>query len=128
MPDAAAVSFSAIHNARRSSVVRTRQALAGDAQRLVALMQRIRFGRIERLRVVNGAPTFEPMPRIVREVKLGGERAAEALGRTSDFTLKQAVVDLLTELKVISDGVVALIEVRHGLPCRLVLEEEGGDV
>lgn len=125
MPDAAAISFSAIHNASRSSVVRTRWALTGDAQRLVDLMQRIGFGRIERLRVVDGAPKFEPKPRIVREVKLGGERAAEALARSADFTLKQAVVDLIVELKAINDGVVALIEVRHGLPCRLVLEEAG---
>lgn len=125
MPDAAAVSISRPGDASRSSVIRTRQALTGDAQRLVDLMQRIGFGRIERLRVTDGAPTFEPMPRIVREVKLGAEQTGHAVARLADFTLKQAVVDLLVELKVINDGVVALIEVRHGLPCRLVLEEAG---
>ena len=125
MRDAAAVSFSAPPIERRTSVVGTWRALTGEERRLVELMRRIAFGRIERLRVINGSPTFEPMPRIVREVKLGGERAGEALARPSDFTPKQAVVDLLAELNTIGNGVVAMIEVRHGLPCRLVLEEAG---
>jgi hypothetical protein len=123
MRDAAVASLGALHGASLSSVVRSRQALTGDAQRLVDLMQRIGFGRIERLRVMDGAPTFKPMPRIVREVKLGAERTGHAVARSADFTLKQAVVDLLAELQAIDDGVVALIEIRHGLPCRLVLEE-----
>ncbi|MCI0629273.1 MAG: hypothetical protein L0Y44_01300 [Phycisphaerales bacterium] len=125
MRDAAAVSISAPPIERRTSVVRTWRALTGEERRLVELMRRIAFGRIERLCVINGSPTFEPMPRIVREVKLGHERTSGAIAPSVDFTLKQAVIELLAELQAIGDGVVALIEVRHGLPCRLVLEEAG---
>lgn len=86
-------------------------------------MQRIGFGRIEQLRVVAGEPTFTPMPTVVREVKFGGAPGGDAAARPVEFALKQDVVDLLAELRALGDGATVSIEVRHGLPHRLLVQE-----
>ena len=85
-------------------------------------MQRIGFGRIESLRVAGGQPVFDPPPRVIREVKLGTEPANQTHDVPSDFTVKRAVVDLLAALASVGTATVA-IEVRHGLPARLIVEE-----
>lgn len=96
--------------------------LGQNPRRLIALIQRIGFGRIESLRVAGGQPVFDPPPRVIREVKLGTEPANQKQADPSDFTVKRAVVDLLAELASVGTATVA-IEVRHGLPARLIVEE-----
>ncbi|MGD9791183.1 MAG: hypothetical protein AB7Q00_09085 [Phycisphaerales bacterium] len=92
------------------------------SRRLIALMQRIGFGRIESLRVLDGQPAFDPPPLVIREVKLGAERTCQGHDSPAGFTVKRAVVDLLAELTVVGSATIA-IEVRHGLPARLIVEE-----
>lgn len=101
----------------------TKTTLSSHTRRLVELMQRIGFGRIEHLRVAGGEPDFTAMPRIVREVKLGGAPGGDAVARPAEFALKQAVVDLLAELRTTGEGATVSIEVRHGLPHRLLVQE-----
>ena len=96
--------------------------LGQDPRRLIALMQRIGFGRIDSLRVVGGQPVFDPPPRVVREVKLGAERSSLEHDCSADFTVKRAFVDLLAEFAAVDTANVA-IEIRHGLPVRLIVEE-----
>jgi hypothetical protein len=96
--------------------------LGQDSRRLVALMRRIGFGRIESLRVAGGQPVYDPPPRVIREVKLGAEPASQKHDDTADFTVKKAVADLLAELTSVGTATVA-IEVRHGLPHRLLVQE-----
>ncbi len=96
--------------------------LGQDPRRLIALMHRIGFGRIESLRVAGGQPVFDPSPRVIREVKLGTEPANQKHDDPADYTVKRAVVDLLAELASVGTATVA-IEVRHGLPARLIVEE-----
>ena len=92
------------------------------SQRLIAMMHRIGFGRIESLSVSNGRPVFDPPPRVIREVRLGAESSSPKRVGDADFAVKSAVVDLLAELAVVGVATVA-IEVRHGLPARLIVEE-----
>lgn len=101
----------------------TKQALSSGTRRLVELMQRIGFGRIEHLHIVGGEPDFTAMPTVVREVKIGGAPGGDAAARPAEFALKQAVVDLLAELKSTGEGATVSIEVRHGLPHRLLVLE-----
>ncbi len=91
---------------------------------LVEWMQRMYYGRIEGLLVRGGQPICDPPPRVVREVKLGGERGPHPMHGRQDFPLKEEVQDLFAEMERIGDGVILLIEVRHGLPARMVFEEE----
>jgi hypothetical protein len=85
-------------------------------------MQRLNFGRIENLAVRAGEPTFDPAPRIIQDIKIGGENGPRPEMARDDFTLKSQVAELFDHLNRISDGSVAMIEVKHGLPFRLVIE------
>ena len=58
---------------------------------LVELMQNINFGRIENLTVRAGMPVFAPPPRVVREVKFGGENGPRPEAAKQDFSLKSRV-------------------------------------
>ncbi|MHC5055206.1 MAG: hypothetical protein ACYTKD_10880 [Planctomycetota bacterium] len=107
-------------------VAATKARLTAPKRRLVELMQRVNFGRIERLAVRAGEPVFDPPPRVVREIKLGresGPRPEMALG---DFSLKGPVRQLLDGLARLGDGVVQSVEVKHGLPLVMRLEGTAG--
>lgn len=103
------------------TVVRT-GSLDHGARRLVDLMQRIGFGRIEHLHVVEGEPAFEPAPKVIREVKFDRDPGHAPGDRYADFALKRTVVELFAELRRL-DGAAVTIEVRHGLPFRLFVQE-----
>lgn len=97
--------------------------LSPSQQKLLAEMQRINFGRIEDLMVYRGEPVFDLPPRVVREVKFGSENGPRLEAAKTDFALKAQVRELLAQLEALGDGVVSTIEVKHGLPFRMVVEE-----
>jgi hypothetical protein len=86
-------------------------------------MQRIGFGRIKRLAIVNGEPLVNPPPRIYRAHRLTGPNQRRRETELEDFGLKQRVVDLFEELDRLGSGVIAVLEVRDGLPYEMALEE-----
>jgi len=100
------------------------QDLTGAQRRIVRLMQRINFGRIEALAVKHGEPVFDPPPRIVRQVKFGADNGARPEAAKEDFALKAQVCDLFAELEGMSDGVIRSLEVKHGLPFKMAVEED----
>lgn len=102
----------------------TKAGLSAPRQRLVEAMQRIAFGRIEQLHVRNGDPVFEPPPRIVQEIKIGADGEPEPGSLTSDFALKKHVVELFQHLAQVRNGKIEAIEVKHGLPFRIILERK----
>lgn len=97
--------------------------LSQQQRSLVQLMQRINFGALEHLPVRGGQPYLDPPLRVVREHKLGGENGPRPESSLEDFVLKAEVVELLAEIKRFGDGVIDRIEVKHGLPFRLVITE-----
>jgi hypothetical protein len=90
---------------------------------LIELMQQINFGRIEGLLVRNGEPAFVPPPEVIREVKFGGENGPRPERGVDDFALKAQVVELIQQLNGLGDGTVEAIEVKHGLPFRMLLAD-----
>ena len=102
----------------------TKAGLSPAQARLVEIMQRINFGRIEGLAVRGGAPAFDPRPRIVREVKFGGENGPRPEGTKVDFSLKAQVRELFAQMEAMGDGVIRSLEVKHGLPFRMTIEED----
>ncbi len=90
---------------------------------LVELMQTIYFGRIEGLPIRDTMPILIPRPAIVREHKLGGENGPHT-ALASDFQLKRQVIELFAFLDEFRDGVIDVIEVRHGLPFRVIVRKE----
>jgi hypothetical protein len=82
------------------------------------------FGRIEDLTIHRGEPTFDPPPRIVKDVKLGApDNGPRPELEATDFALKREHIELFENLGRLGDGTVRTIEVKSGLPFRLIVEE-----
>lgn len=101
----------------------TKASLTHPQARLVDLMQRLNFGRIEDLHILNGEPLFDPPPRVIREHRFARENGPRPEVAKADFALKAEVVDLFAQLEAIGDGVITRIEVQRGLPFRMTFEE-----
>lgn len=101
----------------------TKASLSPSRHRLLELMQHINFGRIENLVVRDGQPVFDPPPRIVRELKFGGENGPRPELEAADFLLKQQVVEFFAFLDRQRNGVIDVLEVKHGLPFRMIVED-----
>ena len=99
------------------------QQLTAPRQRIVRLMQQIRFGRIEGLVIKAGVPVLPP-PRVVREIKFGADNTPHHEAATADYALKTQVQDLLAQMEAMGNGVVNSLEIQHGLPFRMTVEEE----
>lgn len=92
-------------------------------QRLVELMQHVNFGRVEGLVVADRQPVLDPPPRIVREIKFGGENGPRPEASIEDFTLKSQVLELFRSFDELGDGVIECLEIKHGLPFRMAVED-----
>ncbi|MDB5308815.1 MAG: hypothetical protein JWO38_3017 [Gemmataceae bacterium] len=93
-----------------------KRSLSPARRQLVELFQRLNFGRIEDLTVQSGEPVLDPMPRVVREHKFGGENGPRPEARLGDFTLKAQHLDLFRLLDDLGDGSITVLTVKHGLP------------
>lgn len=107
----------------QSPAVITKSSLSLAQQQLIELMQRINFGRIENLRIHAGRPVLNPRPRIIRDIKFGGENGPRPETGNSDFSLKAPVLDMLAQLEALGDGVVLCLEIQRGLPFRMAVED-----
>jgi hypothetical protein len=87
-------------------------------------MQEIHFGVIENLVIRGKEPSLDPLPKVTREIKLGVDSNAKTSQDGSDFSLKRHVTDLFEQFDRLPDGSVVTIEVRHGLPARLIVAAE----
>jgi hypothetical protein len=92
-------------------------------QHLLEEMQNLNFGRIEKLAIRDREPVFSPPPRIVCEVKPGGESGPRPEIHLGDFQLKPEMIELFEHMDLIGHGEIDLIEVRHGLVFRLFYEK-----
>ena len=90
---------------------------------LLKLMQRINFGRIERLLIRDGEPVLTPRPPVYCERKFGGENGPRSELVAANFLLKQQVVELFAFFDQQRDGTIDLLEIKHGLPFRMVVAE-----
>jgi hypothetical protein len=91
--------------------------------RLLRLMQEIHFGSIEELEIRGGEPIFNPPPRVVREIKFGGDNRFRPETAINDFAVKLQVAELLNLLTRIGDGSIERLEVQHRIPFRMKLED-----
>ena len=100
----------------------TKSSLSDPQRRLVELLSNLNFGRIEALCVRRGAPIFEPAPRVIQTLKMGGQNGPHEEAGLPDFWLKQPIVDLLQTIHEIGDGEIREIVVKHGLPLTVEVE------
>jgi hypothetical protein len=103
--------------------VPNKASLSPARRRLLELFQRVNFGRLESLAVCNCEPVLDPRPVVVREHKFAGENGPRPELATDDFLLKQQVVELFAFFDQLQDGVIDVLEVKHGLPFRMIVTE-----
>jgi hypothetical protein len=99
----------------------TKRQVSRPKQALIELMQRLNHGTIEGLPVRGGEPVLDPRPRCRRTVKFGGENTPRREYGLVDFSLKSEVVELFEFFDRLGDGAIDLLEVRNGLPVRMVV-------
>ncbi len=97
--------------------------LSPERQKLIREMQKVNFGRIDGLVIRNGEPILHPRPVVVREIKLAGENGPRPELGAADFLLKQQVVELFGFFDELQDGVIDVLEIKHGLPFRMIVTE-----
>lgn len=102
--------------------------LSPPRQALVRVCQRLNFGSIQNLRVTQGDPVFDPPPTLLIDQKLGCEDARRPELDLSDFGLPAEVCDLADRLDRIGDGILENLEVRAGIPRRVVFQSKLTDL
>ena len=100
--------------------------LQSHTQHLIELIGQVQFGRIESLQIADGQPVLDPLPRIVREIKFGSEVSPGVPADRSNSVPKRQVQELLDLMGEIENGTIDVLEVRHGLPFRVVLAAQSG--
>ena len=113
---------------RAATVLRkgSRNSLSPARQRLVELVRRIHFGRVENLTVRSGEPLFDQGETVVREVKFGGENQPR-FGSTSGAPLTDRTVEMFRYFDNLGDCLVRFLEVKHGKPFKMNVVAGHGD-
>ncbi len=102
--------------------------LSANKQRLLRLFQAINFGRVEELEVRDGEPQFSPAPRVFVELKLDVENGVRPESGLAQFPLRSQVGRFFSQLARLEDVTVECIDIRHGLPFRMVVEATPAEV
>lgn len=99
----------------------SKAALSPHRRRFVEFLQTVNFGRVESLRIEYGEPILDPPPKTIIEFKFLGENGPRPELAAADFALKSSVVELFRHFDRIRDGRIDVLEVKHGLPFRMML-------
>ena len=96
--------------------------LSAPRQVLVRLCQVTNYGCVRGLKVKNTDPVFDPLPQVLVDVKLDSDEVPRQEADLTDFVLRDEVCRLMTRLDEIEDATIERIEVRAGIPRRVVIE------
>jgi hypothetical protein len=97
--------------------------LSPPRQVLVRLCQAINQGSIENLKVTNAEPVFDPLPMILQDVKLDSDEGPRPEIHLIDFVVPAEVCRLMDRLDKLVTATIECIEVRAGIPRRVVLRD-----
>ena len=100
-----------------------KHSLSPARRRLVEMCQDLNFGRLEGLHIRKGDPVFDPPPRAIREIKFGGANGPRREPSLPDCLLKAQVLELFQSLDQLRDGTIEVLDVKHGLPFRMLVAE-----
>jgi hypothetical protein len=88
--------------------------------RFVAAMEELWFGRLEFVRIERGELVLDPWPTAVKAVKFGSEGG---VAPRTEFALKRQVAELFEYVRAVDAGEIRCLEVRHGLPFSMEIEQ-----
>lgn len=96
--------------------------LSSACKHLLHTMQKNPYSRIEHLAVISGEPSFGPRTRVIAEMKFGTADGPRREAGLPDYALKKEVVELFQQFDQIGSGEVLTLEIRGGLPFRMIRE------
>lgn len=96
--------------------------LSVPRQALVRLCQSTNYGLIRNLQVRDSEPIFSPPPVVAVDVKLDADEGLRAEVDLPDFELCDEVWRLMARLDDLKNATIERIEVRAGIPRRIVFE------
>src|SRR5690242_16639236 len=96
--------------------------ISSARQSLIRLFQQTNYGELRGLTVCDGEPVFTPVPFVVIDLKLDSPAEQRPELNLIDFVLGTEVAHLLDWLDQVRDAEIERIEVRAGIPRRLVLQ------
>jgi hypothetical protein len=96
--------------------------LSVSQQKLLNLMKKVSYGRINNLTIIKGEPTVSPESTIEKDIKL--DAVDNRIPTKEDFQLKKKVKNFFSHLKNIGEGGIRKIEIRGGLPVTMHIEEK----
>lgn len=96
--------------------------LSPPRRALVRLCQAINYGQIHHLEIRDGDPVLSPPPLVLIEVKLDDEVPRPEVD-LPDFELCNEVRQLIGQLQELKTGIIERIEVRAGIPRRIVFRD-----
>ena len=97
--------------------------LSPSRRELIELMQRINYGCIEGLHVLDGDPVFDPMPTVSRVYSFGKENGPNTSSNKDSFILKKKVSELFEVFDRERLLTIKELKVDNGLPLRMTVAE-----
>lgn len=94
--------------------------------RLLALCQKLNFGRIELIPVRDGQPILDPTPATAKEVKFASDNDPREDLRRTEFLQKRQIQDFCHQLDQLQNGVIEFLEVKHGIPFKMIVRSSPG--
>jgi hypothetical protein len=94
--------------------------LSTSRQALVRLCQTLNYGCLQGLEVRESDPVLSPPPVAMIDVKLDVEERERSEVDLTDFVLRDEVCRLMDRLDEVKNGTIQHIEVRAGIPRRVV--------
>ncbi len=88
------------------------------------MCETINYGSIEYLEVRNGEPTFDPAPVMLRDLKLDSDEGPRPELALADFVVSSEILRLMRHLDEMKLGTLRRVEVRGGIPRRILLESQ----
>jgi len=93
-----------------------------ERQRLANMIEKLGFGLIEDLLVIDGQPQFDPEPKRTRVFNLDADGAPNAKRSGREYRLR-TMAALFRCLDTIRGRTIVCIVLKHGLPVRLSVKE-----
>ena len=89
---------------------------------MLRVFQGVDYGQILDLLVRDREPMFSPPPTLLLDIKLDAESGSRPELALADFDLSEEVCRLLDRLDQMENGRIQRIEVRAGIPRRILIE------
>jgi hypothetical protein len=96
--------------------------LSKPRQLLVRLFQATNYGYIDGLEIQRSEPVFDPQSVVAIDLKLDTEEGERVEADLADIRLPKEIGRLMSTLDEIGNGKITRIEVRAGLPRRIIIE------